>query len=113
MRFLLDENLEHEVYHRLENFGHDLLHVEVSDGLRKGDSDETLAERSREEGWIIVTYDDDFWTEFPESTYGALLYFPDQSLSARQVAEVLHEVSTYYDRGELVGSQKIGRSWLD
>lgn len=36
MRFLLDEDLEHEVYHRLQHYGHDLLHVEVSDDLSKG-----------------------------------------------------------------------------
>jgi hypothetical protein len=113
MRFLLDENLEHEVYHRLENYGHEVLHVEVSGSLNKGDSDRKLAERSREERWVIVTYDDDFWTDFSESAYGALLYFPDQSLSAKQLAAILHEISTYYDQEQLVGSQKVGRSWLD
>ena len=49
MRFLLDENIEHEVYHRLENYGHDLLHVKVSDELNKGDTDERLAAVSRSE----------------------------------------------------------------
>ena len=46
MRLLLDENLEHEVYHRLVNFGHNVVHVEVSDGLAKGLSDPDIAAAS-------------------------------------------------------------------
>jgi len=60
MRFLLDENIEHEVYHRLESDGHDVLHVEISDELHEGDTDESLAAVSRSGDWIIITYDDDF-----------------------------------------------------
>jgi predicted nuclease with TOPRIM domain len=36
-RLILDENVEHEVLHRLENYGHDVEHVdfvlEVGEGL--------------------------------------------------------------------------------
>jgi predicted nuclease of predicted toxin-antitoxin system len=113
MRFLLDENLEHEIFHRLENGGHDVLHVEVSEGLSKGDSDTELGACSRQDERVIVTYDDDFLTELSEEAYYAVLYFPDQSLSAREVAEVLEEISTYYDEEQLRGVQTVGRSWLD
>lgn len=64
MRFLLDENLEHEVYHRLRNRGHDVRHVGLSDELRKGDSDEALATFSLESRFVIGTYDDDFRDDF-------------------------------------------------
>jgi predicted nuclease of predicted toxin-antitoxin system len=112
MRFLLDENIEHEVYHRLGNYGHDLLHVEISDGLNKGDTDERLAAVSRSEDWIIVTYDDDFRDDFDEDDYRGVLYFTDQTLSAKTVADVLHEISTYYEQDELCGFLTVGNSWL-
>jgi predicted nuclease of predicted toxin-antitoxin system len=112
MRFLLDENLEHEVYHRLQNYGHDILHVEVSDELSKGDTDEELAEISRTEDWIIVTYDDDFRDSFSEDDYSAVLFFADQSLSAKKAADVLHNISTYYEQEQLDGFITVGKSWL-
>ena len=113
MRFLLDENLEHEVYHRLENFGHDLLHIEVSDGLSKGVTDADIAAVSLDESRIIVTYDDDFRTDFDATDYHAVLFFGDESLSARDVADIVHEVSRYYSGNRLSGFMTVGRSWLD
>jgi len=112
MRFLLDENLEHEVYHRLRNRGHDVRHVDLSDEFRKGDSDDALATFSRDYGFVIVTYDDDFRDDFSDAEFHAVLYLSDQSLSAKTIAEVLQEISTYYDPGELEGFMTIGRSWL-
>lgn len=112
MRFLLDENLEHEVYHRLQNYGHDVLQVEVSDKFSKGDTDEKLAEVSRTEDRIIVTYDDDFRDNFSEDDYSAVLFFADQSLSANKVADILHNISTYYEQEQLVGFMTVGKSWL-
>jgi predicted nuclease of predicted toxin-antitoxin system len=82
MRLLLDENLEHEVYHRLVNFGHGVVHVEVSDGLAKGLSDPDIAAASLNESRVIVTYDDDFRTDFDTTDYHAVLFFEDESLSA-------------------------------
>jgi predicted nuclease of predicted toxin-antitoxin system len=113
MRFLLDENLEHEIYHRLENDDHDVIHVEVSEGLSKGDSDTDLGKRSLQDERVVVTYDDDFLTELSEADYYAVLYFADQSLSAREVADILEEISTHYDEEQLRGVRTVGRSWLD
>ena len=96
MRFLLDENLEHEVFHRLRNGGHEVRHVDLSEELSKGDSDGDLAAFSRESQFVIVTYDDDFRDD----------------LSAKTVAGVLDEISTYYDGSDLRGFLTIGRSWL-
>jgi predicted nuclease of predicted toxin-antitoxin system len=112
MKFLLDENLEHEVYHRLEDDGHDLLHVEISDRLAKGTSDDHLARLSREERWIVVTYDDDFRDDFSEDDYHAVLLLPDQTLPANEVADALHAISTYYQQDQLRGIMTVGRSWL-
>ena len=49
MRLLLDENLETEVYHRLADRGHDVLHVTVSEGLAGGMSDNEIATVSSDE----------------------------------------------------------------
>jgi hypothetical protein len=112
MKSLLDENLEHEVFHRLDNYGHDLVHVEISEEITKGAPDTELATISRQENRVIVTYDDNFRTDFVDGDYDAVLYFPDQTLSVRDVADVLHEISTYYAQDQLQGFMTVGRSWL-
>lgn len=38
-RLILDENVEHEVLHRLENYGHDVEHVDFVPSLGKGTDD--------------------------------------------------------------------------
>ena len=45
-RLLLDENVEREVYHRLDSYGHDVEHVDFSPELGKGASDDDLADYS-------------------------------------------------------------------
>lgn len=112
MRFLLDENLEHEIFHRLQSYEHDVVHVDRSAELNKGDSDSTLATFSREQNFVIVTYDDDFRDEFSDDDYHAVLYLPDQTLSARTIADALHEISTYYQQSDLKGFVTIGKNWL-
>lgn len=62
-RLLLDENIEHEVFHRLENYGHEAEHVDFVPTLGKGAADTSIGEYSNEEDRAIVTYDDDFVTE--------------------------------------------------
>jgi hypothetical protein len=112
MRFLLDENLEREVFLRLKNDDHEVRHVGLSDHLSKGASDSDLAAFSREHRFNIVTHDDDFRDAFSEDEFHAVLYFPDQTLSAKKIADALDEISVYYDQSELHGFVTIGQSWL-
>ena len=112
MRLLLDENLETEVYHRLTDRGHDVLHVTVSEGLAGGMSDDEIAAVSSDEHRVIVTYDDDFCDAMSESAYCAVLYIESQDLSAGQVADIIHGVSEYYDAITLSGFRTVGRNWL-
>jgi predicted nuclease of predicted toxin-antitoxin system len=111
-RLLLDENLEHEVYHRLDSFGHDVEHVDCVTELGKGATDEDLATYSRETTRAIVTYDDDFVEAVPPEAYRATIYFEDDTMSAREVAEILHSMSEVYPYDEVSGLQKAGREWL-
>lgn len=112
MRFLLDENLEHEIFHRLQNHDHEVIHVDLSDELSKGDADDDLVRFSSEREFVIVTYDDDFRDDFSEDEYHAALFLPDQTLSAKRIADALHDISTYYQHSDLQGFMTVGKSWL-
>ena len=46
-RLLLDENVESEVLHRLENYGHDVVHIDFAPELGKGTADSSIAEYSK------------------------------------------------------------------
>ncbi|WP_318570649.1 DUF5615 family PIN-like protein [Salinigranum marinum] len=59
-RLILDENVEREVFHRLENYGHDVEHVDFVPELGKGTADHPIAQYSLDTDRVIVTYDDDF-----------------------------------------------------
>ena len=61
---LLDENVEQEVLHRLRNYGHTFEHIDFHNHLQKGDEDRVLAQYSRSNQALIVTYDDDFETDY-------------------------------------------------
>jgi hypothetical protein len=47
-RLVLDENVEHEVCHRPENYGHDVEHVDSIPELGKEADDTSIARYSRE-----------------------------------------------------------------
>jgi predicted nuclease of predicted toxin-antitoxin system len=111
-RLILDENVEHEVLHRLENYGHDVEHVDFVAELGKGTADHPLARYSLDTDRVIVTYDDDFVLEMDEGLYRAVLYFDDATLSVEQVADVIHTVSQNYPQSELQGLEYVGEEWL-
>jgi len=87
-RLILDENVEHEVFHRLENYGHDVEHVDLVSELGKGTDDYPIAQYSRDTDRVIVIYDDDFVLEVDETDYRAVLYIHDARVSVKQVADV-------------------------
>jgi|SRR6056297_3264837 len=111
-RLILDENVEHEVLHRLENYGHDVEHVDFVPELGKGTADHPIARYSLDTNRVIVTYDDDFVLEVDDGTYRAVLYFDDATLSVKQVADIIHAVSQNYPQAELRGLEYVGEEWL-
>jgi hypothetical protein len=111
-RLILDENVEHEVLHRLENYGHDVEHIDFATELGKGTDDRPIARYSQETDRIIVTYDDDFVLELDDENYRAAFYFADATLSAKQVADVIHRVSQVYAHEEVDGLEYVGTEWL-
>jgi predicted nuclease of predicted toxin-antitoxin system len=111
-RLLLDENVEHEVFHRLENYGHDVEHVDFVSELGKGTDDHLIAQYSRNTDRVIVTYDDDFVLEVDEEEYRGALYITDSTISVERVADIVHAVSREYPRSEIHGLEYLGREWL-
>lgn len=111
-RLLLDENVEHEVRHRLDNYGHDVEHVDDVSNLGKGINDGSIGGYSKDHDRIVVTYDDDFVLELSESDYRAVFYFGDETLSAKQVADVIHRVTEVYPQEKVNGLHYLGEEWL-
>jgi predicted nuclease of predicted toxin-antitoxin system len=111
-RLILDENIEHEVLHRLDNYGHDVEHVDFVPELGKGTADHPIAQYSLGNDRVIVTYDDDFVLEVDEGTYREVLYFDDATLSVEQIADIVHTVSQNYLQAELEGLEYVGEEWL-
>jgi len=109
---LLDENLEHEVLYRLRHYGHTVDHIDLHTQLQKDDDDDRLAEYSRSNQALIVTYDDDFETEYDESDYWGVLLLSDNDWTATQVADVVHEILELYPPSELQQMNVVGREWL-
>jgi predicted nuclease of predicted toxin-antitoxin system len=112
LSLLLDEMVEHEVMHRLRKFGHDVEHVDLHDELTKGDSDRRLARYSLDTGRIVVTYDSDWAENLDESEFHCVLLFADETMSARNVSAVVHNMSNAYPKSSFTGLQKTGREWL-
>jgi hypothetical protein len=111
-RLLLDENIEHEVGHRLEHYGHDVVHVDFEPELGKGSTDQSLAAYTRSKDRILVTYDDDFVLSLDSSEFRAAFYLADASLPAETVADIIHEVSKHYPQTEVDGLEHVGIEWL-
>lgn len=107
LSLLLDENIEHEAIHRLANYGHDVEHIDLHEALRKGDPDRRLAGYSPATERIIVSYDTDWVTEFSKDEHHCALVVDDQSLSARQVAQIVHNMGEAFPSLSLSVSRRL------
>lgn len=100
-RILCDENVELATVNYLEKLGHDVVRVTGVSELSEGDADERLAQYSRETNRLVLTQDDDFLTDVPPTETAGVLAQRDQSLSARQVGDVVDEMATHIPQSEL------------
>jgi hypothetical protein len=112
-RLLLDENIEHEVMHRLEKYGHDVEHVDFVPALGKGIDDRSIGQYSLDEERIIITHDTDFVDTIDSVDYHVAIFFEDMTLSARQVADIVHIMSEYVPQSQLNGLEFGNTDWLD
>jgi len=109
---MLDENVEHEVMHRLEKLDYTAEHVEFHPELGKGTDDTPIAQFSLREEWVIVTYDPDFVEEYDPSNCFGTVYFEDANLSAKQVADILHAMASHYPTSAFQGLEFGSSEWL-
>lgn len=62
---------------------------------------------------MIVTYDDDLVLEIDEGQYRAVFYVSDATLTAEDVADVVHAISEFYPQDEIRGLEYLGGEWLE
>lgn len=107
-RLLLDENVERAVAHKLRNYGHDVEHVDELQKLGKGTTDTVLASYTRQDQRLLVTYDDDFVTEFSPQELYAVLFVSNDNVSPAAVSDAVHRMSEQYPQSAFDGVE-----WLD
>lgn len=98
--------------HRLENYGHDVVHADFAPELGKGTDDLALAAYTLSDDRVLVTYDDDFVLSIDDDQVRAVLYLADASLPVETVADIVHNVSRHYPQDELHGVEYVGTEWL-
>lgn len=84
VKFLLDENMEPKVEHRLDAFGHPVESIGDVPALGSGATDAEIVTYSRENERVILTYDDDFITDHDPSDYHCVIYFANESFLPRR-----------------------------
>jgi hypothetical protein len=104
-RLLLDENVEREVGHRPEHYGHDVVHVDFVSELGKGSDDGSLTSYTRPEDRILLTYDDDFVLSLDESDFRTAFYE-----ALEDVEGLNRRISRRQSRGYSNGGSRRGES---
>jgi predicted nuclease of predicted toxin-antitoxin system len=110
-RILADENVEQATINYLRKLGHDVEWVGDVEELGLGTGDESIATYGRETDRLVLTQDDDFFTQIDVEDTAGILFQMDQTLSAREVGDIVHELSEYIDQSD-VTLEYVSRNWL-
>ncbi len=110
-RILADENVEQATINYLRKLGHDVEWVDDVEALGLGADDKEIAVYGRETNRLILTQDDDFFTRMDVEDAAGILFQKDQTLSAREVGDIVHELSEYIDQSD-VTLEYVSRNWL-
>jgi len=110
-RLLADENVERATVRYLRKLDHDVERLDEAPELGLGATDESIVEYAREHDRLILTQDDDFFVRLdPEATAG-VLFQSDQTLSAREVGDVVHEMSRHLSQSAIT-LEYVSKNWL-
>lgn len=110
-RILADENVERATANYLRKLGHDVECLDDIAELGLGAEDESIARHAREHDRLILTQDDDFFTELNVENTAGVLFQRDQTLSTREVGDAVHEMSQYLDQSD-IALEYVSRNWL-
>lgn len=108
---LADENVERATINYLRKLGHDVERLEEVPELGLGADDSSIIAHAREHDRLILTQDDDFLTEHEIDRTAGVLFQRNQTLSAREVGDTVHEMAQYLDQSE-VRLEYVSREWL-
>jgi predicted nuclease of predicted toxin-antitoxin system len=110
-RIIVNENVESATIDLLRDLGHDLQWIGEVPARGFGADDREIATCSRESTRLVLTQDDDFFTDLNLSDSYGVLFQTDQTLSSRDVGEIVHEMSQYIDQSQVV-LEYVSSSWL-
>ena len=110
-RILADENVEKATINYLRKLGHHVEWIDDSKELGLGAADKSIAAYGRETNCLILTQDDDFFTQIDVEDTAGVLFQKDQTLSAREVGDIVHELSQYVEQSD-VKLEYVSRNWL-
>lgn len=110
-RILADENVERATVNYLRKLGHDVERLDDIAELGLGAEDESIARHAREHDRLILTQDDDFFTELDIENTAGVLFQRDQTLSTRAVGDAVHELSQYIPQSD-VTLEYVSGNWL-
>lgn len=109
-RILADENLERATINYLQKLGHDVERLDDTSELGLGAADASIISYARDHDRLILTQDDDFFTEHDVTHTAGVLFQKDQTLSAREVGDIVHEMAQYLDQPE-ISLEYVSRDW--
>ena len=110
-RILADENVEQATINYVRKLSHDVEWVGDVEELDLGADDRAITTYGRETNRLVLTQDDDFFTQFDIEDTAGILFQKDQTLSAREVGDVVHELSEHIDQSD-VTLEYVSRNWL-
>ena len=110
-RILADENVEQATINYLRKLDHDVKRLDDVPELGLGADDESIAGYTHQHDRLLLTQDDDFFTELDVENTAGVLFQTDQTLSAREVGNIVHELSQYLDQSD-ISLEYVSRNWL-
>ena len=110
-RIVADENVEPSTRQYLGELGHDVEWIGDVPELGLGAADDEIAAYSIETDRLVLTQDDDFFTDLRIDDSAGVLFQRDQTLSTREVGDIVDELSRYVLQ-QHVDPEYIGRNWL-
>lgn len=110
-RILADENVERATIVYLRKLDHDVEWIGDVSELGLGADDKSIAVYARETNRLVLTQDDDFFAQMGVDQTPGVLFQTDQTLSAREVGDVVHEMSEYVEQTS-IALEYVSRNWL-